>query len=77
MKEKLATKTRTITACFVVACLYLGSPSSPLSDNTLQTGLIAPLPVITGAEEELLDQIFEEEKSDLICRFLKNRKMKV
>ena len=36
----------------------------------------APLPFIAASNDELLDQIFVEEKSNRICRFMKSRKMK-
>jgi len=34
------------------------------------------LPFVVGSGEEFLDQIFEEEKSNRICRFIKVKKMK-
>ncbi|MDA0347960.1 MAG: hypothetical protein O3C20_11230 [Verrucomicrobia bacterium] len=36
-----------------------------------------PLPLFVGSKDELLDQIFEEAKSDRLCRFIKIKKLKV
>jgi hypothetical protein len=53
--------------------LALGLYFSPKDSNTVPE---EPLPFSLVSNDELLDQIFEEEKSDRIIRFIRNRKMK-
>lgn len=55
-------------------CLVGGFNSA--LNNTSRPGPEAPMLFLAAGNDELLDQIFEEEKSDRVCRFLKNRKLK-
>lgn len=55
--------------CLFAATLFLSGIDSNADSEP-------SLPFLLVANEELLDLIFEEEKSNRICRFMKNRKMK-
>ena len=74
MFETLVNNKRIFAACSCALFIFTGVVSQPGLSPT--TDPEAPLPSIYAANEELLDQIFEEEKSNRICRFIKNRKMK-
>jgi hypothetical protein len=60
------------TSC---VCLFSGTL---LEDRVIsQDDIEVQLPLFVRSNEELLDQIFEEGKSDRLCRFIKTKKLKV
>lgn len=63
-----------VRSALVVAFLSLCGPYS--GSSFFISDPEEPLPFITESNDGLLDQIFEEEKSDRVCRFLKSRKLK-
>jgi hypothetical protein len=59
-----------------LTCLPFASPSStrPLAESAIDD---FEFHLLVGSKDELLETIFEEEKSDRLCRFIKSRKLKV
>jgi len=56
----------------VAMAVILSASSSLIEPDRVQVDM--PL---ASANESLLDQIFEEEKSDRLCKFIKNKESKV
>jgi hypothetical protein len=75
MLEVLALRKRFLMTGTALACLLTANLIPAGSSSSTEPEV--PLPFIVGSNEKLLDQIFEEEKSNRICRFMKIRKMKV
>ncbi len=65
---------RIIAAGFASLCLF--ATSAYQSNVSIETDPEVPSSFIVVSGEEFLDQIFEEEKSNRICRFIKVKKMK-
>ena len=59
-----------------IACLCLLAAHVYQPKSSFVTDPEVPMPFIAGSTEEFLDQIFVEEKSNRICRFIKIKKMK-
>ena len=59
-----------------IASLCLFATNAYQSNISIETDPGVPSPFIVVSGEEFLDQIFEEEKSNRICRFIKVKKMK-
>ena len=62
--------------CTAISLICLFAVGLLLLENISKTDPEEPLSFILVSNEELLDQIFEEEKSNRVCRFIKTRKMK-
>jgi len=75
MLKSLFFNNRSLIICTSLVCLFSGT----LLQNQViyEDDFVALLPHVTASKEELLDQIFEEAKSDRLCRFIKTRRLKV
>ena len=75
MPKPFSFNNRFLILCTSFLCLFSGTllqdQALPSDDFEMQ------LPLFVGSKDELLDQIFEEAKSDRLCRFIKNKKLKV
>ena len=74
MLEKLLVGKRFIALGVAALCLTTVHTYQPVSSVETDPGVHSPFIVDSG--EEFLDQIFVEEKSNRICRFIKVKKMK-
>ncbi|MBH52847.1 MAG: hypothetical protein CMI18_00675 [Opitutaceae bacterium] len=61
-------------ACLAFLLIALGGVVSLLPSSF--KGLHAESTFVSGQNEELLGTIFQEEKSNAVCRFLKSKKLK-
>lgn len=74
MLEKLSVGKRFIALGVASLCLTTVYTHQP--DVSVETDPGVHSPFIVDSGEEFLDQIFVEEKSNRICRFIKVKKMK-
>ena len=72
--EKPLVVSRFVTSGLV--CLGLLAACAYRPESSFEADPEEPMPFISGSSEEFLDQIFVEEKSNRICRFIKIKKMK-
>ena len=73
LKNSLVGK-RFLTAGFASLCLL--ATNAYQTNVSIETDPGVPSSFIVDSGEEFLDQIFVEEKSNRICRFIKVKKMK-